>query len=73
VILAVNAGVFTEESMKFWFDQRGQTFLKPKIELQGQIAGEDDPDVAVYELRVRAPFPKGSLLLMLPGRHRASG
>ncbi|GBE82668.1 ubiquitin carboxyl-terminal hydrolase-domain-containing protein [Sparassis latifolia] len=50
-ILAVNAGVFNEESHKFWLDTRHQTFLKPTIELSGQLDGMDDPESVVYELR----------------------
>lgn len=51
-VLAVNAGVHTEESMRFWLDKRNETFLKPRIELHGQVAGVDDPEAAIYELRV---------------------
>lgn len=51
-ILAVNTGAINEETIKFWLDQRGQTFLKPTVELCGQIGGEADPEVAVYELKV---------------------
>ncbi|OSC96358.1 hypothetical protein PYCCODRAFT_1481973 [Trametes coccinea BRFM310] len=50
-ILAVNAAVHNEETHKFWRDQRRQTFLKPRVELRGQIEGMDDPETVVYELR----------------------
>ncbi|EGN96198.1 hypothetical protein SERLA73DRAFT_170610 [Serpula lacrymans var. lacrymans S7.3] len=50
-ILAVNASVYNEENLKFWLDNRNQTFLKPQIEMQGQVEGVDDPDVVIYELR----------------------
>lgn len=51
-ILAVNAGVFSEDMLKFWRDTRHQTFLKPTIEMRGFVNGEDDPETVVYELRV---------------------
>lgn len=50
-ILAVNAAVHNEETHRFWRDQRRQTFLKPRIELRGQVEGMDDPETVVYELR----------------------
>jgi hypothetical protein len=51
-LLAINACVYNEENFKFWQDSRNQTFLKPQIELHGQIEGTDDPEKAEYELRV---------------------
>lgn len=55
-ILAVNAGVYSDESMKFWLDSRTgsrtTTFLKPTVEICGEVAGVDDPETAIYELRV---------------------
>ncbi|KAI0648291.1 ubiquitin carboxyl-terminal hydrolase-domain-containing protein [Trametes meyenii] len=50
-VLAINAAVHNEEAHKFWRDQRRQTFLKPRVELRGQIEGMDDPETVVYELR----------------------
>ncbi|EJF62633.1 hypothetical protein DICSQDRAFT_154466 [Dichomitus squalens LYAD-421 SS1] len=50
-LLAINAAVHNEETHKFWRDQRKQTFLRPRIELRGQIEGMDDPETVVYELR----------------------
>ena len=51
-ILAINASVHNDESLKFWLDTRNQTFLSPDIQIQGQIEGVDDPETAAYELRV---------------------
>ncbi|KAJ7724179.1 ubiquitin carboxyl-terminal hydrolase-domain-containing protein [Mycena maculata] len=50
-MLAVNASVYTPESFSYWQDNRAQTFLKPQIELHGQVEGVDDPESAVYSLR----------------------
>ena len=50
--LAVNACVNTDDNFKYWFDHRNQTFLKPQIELHGEMDDMDDPEVAVYQLRV---------------------
>ncbi|KAI0933597.1 hypothetical protein AcW1_005383 [Taiwanofungus camphoratus] len=50
-ILAVNAAVFTEDIHSFWKDSRHKTFLKPRVELRGQIKGVDDPETVFYELR----------------------
>ncbi|KAH9857626.1 ubiquitin carboxyl-terminal hydrolase-domain-containing protein [Lenzites betulinus] len=50
-VLAVNAAVHNEDTQKFWLDQRRQTFLKPTVELRGQVDGMDDPESVVYELR----------------------
>lgn len=52
-ILAVNACVNSEDNLKIWMDRRNQTFLQPRVELQGQVEGVDDPEKIVYELRVR--------------------
>lgn len=43
--------------MKFWLDTRQGTFLQPQIELQGEIEGADDPEIAIYELRVSPVLP----------------
>lgn len=51
-ILAVNACVYNEENLAFWLDARAQTFMKPRIQLHGQIDGIDDPEASNYELRV---------------------
>lgn len=51
--LALNAAVFTEDTLKFWKDGRNQqTFLKSTIELRGQVNGIDDEETVLYELRV---------------------
>ncbi|THV07954.1 hypothetical protein K435DRAFT_815204 [Dendrothele bispora CBS 962.96] len=50
-ILSVNACVNSEDNFTYWFDARGQTFLKPHIQLHGQVGDMDDPEEAVYELR----------------------
>jgi PAB-dependent poly(A)-specific ribonuclease subunit 2 len=52
-ILAVNAAAFTEDNLRYWKDTRSQqTFLKPTVELRGQVNGQDDPELVLYELRV---------------------
>ncbi|KAI6151085.1 ubiquitin carboxyl-terminal hydrolase-domain-containing protein [Pisolithus tinctorius] len=50
-ILAINTSIYNEESMKFWFDTRHGSFLQSQIELQGEIDGVEDPEIATYELR----------------------
>ncbi|TDL27635.1 hypothetical protein BD410DRAFT_782767 [Rickenella mellea] len=50
-ILAVNANVYNQETSRFWLDDRLSTFLKPAVELTGQVDGIDDSEVAVYEIR----------------------
>lgn len=50
-VLAVNAAAHGEEAHRYWRDQRRQTFLRPRIELHGQVDGMDDPEAAIYELR----------------------
>lgn len=37
--------------MKFWLDTRQGAFLQSQIELQGEIDGLEDPEIATYELR----------------------
>ncbi|KIK63543.1 hypothetical protein GYMLUDRAFT_40586 [Collybiopsis luxurians FD-317 M1] len=61
--LAVNACVNTEDNFKYWLDrnrdrarkdgknQAYQTFLRPQIELSGEVNDMEDPEVAVYQLR----------------------
>ena len=62
-VLAVNTSVFNQENIKFWLDAKKRRFLTPSLRLHGQIDGVDDPEVAVYELRVRAVFaPAGAPL-----------
>ncbi|KAJ6488514.1 ubiquitin carboxyl-terminal hydrolase-domain-containing protein [Mycena vitilis] len=50
-ILAINASVYSPESLSYWLDSKNHRFLKPRIELHGQVEGLDDPEVAVYALR----------------------
>lgn len=52
-ILAVNAACHSEEVHKLWRDNRSQMFLKPAVELHGQLEGMEDPEGVIYELRVR--------------------
>ncbi|KAJ7063521.1 ubiquitin carboxyl-terminal hydrolase-domain-containing protein [Mycena amicta] len=51
LVLAVNASVHTAESLSYWLDNKNETFIKPQFEMQGQVEGIDDPEVAVYSLR----------------------
>ena len=51
-ILAVNAGVYSAESLEIWLDARNETFLKPRVRIQGQVEGMNDQVVAEYQLRV---------------------
>lgn len=53
-VLAVNTSVFNQENIKFWLDAKKRRFLTPSVNLHGQTDGVDDPEAAVYELRVRA-------------------
>ncbi|KAH9923912.1 ubiquitin carboxyl-terminal hydrolase-domain-containing protein [Epithele typhae] len=46
-ILAVNAAAHGEEAHKFWRDSRRQTFLRPRVQIHGQIDGMDDPEAVV--------------------------
>ncbi|KAH9843028.1 ubiquitin carboxyl-terminal hydrolase-domain-containing protein [Rhodofomes roseus] len=50
-LLAVNAACHSEEAHKVWRDNRNQTFLKPSVELHGQLEGMEDPEGAIYDLR----------------------
>ncbi|KAF7359264.1 PAN2-PAN3 deadenylation complex catalytic subunit PAN2 [Mycena sanguinolenta] len=50
-ILAINASVYSAESLGYWLDNKNQRFLKPQIELHGQVEGVDDPEGVVYSLR----------------------
>ncbi|CAL1703566.1 unnamed protein product [Somion occarium] len=50
-ILALNASVYSEENHNFWRDARRQTFLKPTLELRGQVHGQDEASTVLYELR----------------------
>ena len=62
-VLAVNTSVFNQENIKFWLDAKKRRFLTPSLGLHGQIDGVDDPEAAVYELRVCALFtPAGAPL-----------
>ena len=51
-MLAVNASVFNEDNLRFWLDERRNTFLTPTVEVGGHIDGTDDPDTVIYEIRV---------------------
>ncbi|KAJ7789389.1 ubiquitin carboxyl-terminal hydrolase-domain-containing protein [Mycena olivaceomarginata] len=50
--LAINASVYSAESLGYWLDNKNQRFLKPQIALHGQVEGVDDPESAVYSLRI---------------------
>ncbi|KAF8078063.1 ubiquitin carboxyl-terminal hydrolase-domain-containing protein [Lyophyllum atratum] len=50
-ILAINACIYNDDNLALWLDARGQTFLKPQIELHGQVDGIDDPIGAGYSIR----------------------
>ncbi|TCD70609.1 poly(A)-specific ribonuclease [Steccherinum ochraceum] len=47
----VNAAVYTPEALKFWQDGRNSTFMKPTVELSGEVMGVEDHQSALYELR----------------------
>ena len=51
-VLAINTSVFNQENIKFWLDAKKRRLLTPSISLHGQVDGVDDPEAAVYELRV---------------------
>lgn len=53
LVLAINASAYNEENHAFWISSRTYSFLQPQVEIQGQVEGVDDPEVAVYQLRVR--------------------
>ena len=56
-ILAVNANVFTEESLEYWLDTRKQRFLTPSVELRDQQLDEsEEPPSVTYNLTVSASF-----------------
>lgn len=81
-VLAVNTSVFNQENIKFWLDAKKRRFLTQSISLHGQIDGVDDPETAVYELRVRVPsvtvetpltkVPAQSLVVQVVTRHQSS-
>ncbi|KAF7294679.1 PAN2-PAN3 deadenylation complex catalytic subunit PAN2 [Mycena indigotica] len=50
LVLAVNASVYTPESLSYWLDNK-ETFIKPQFEIHGQVNGVDDPEATVYLLR----------------------
>ncbi|GLB35065.1 putative catalytic subunit of the poly(A)-nuclease (PAN) deadenylation complex, one of two cytoplasmic mRNA deadenylases involved in mRNA turnover [Lyophyllum shimeji] len=50
-ILAINACVSNNDNLALWLDVRGQTFLKPQIELRGQVEGVDDQLCTAYAIR----------------------
>lgn len=53
-MLVVNANVYNDETWELWQDNKNKTFLQPQVDLRGQIEGVDDPEVALYVLRVCA-------------------
>jgi hypothetical protein len=56
-ILAVNANVFTEESLDYWLDTRKQRFLTPSVELRNQQFDErEELSPVTYTLTVSASF-----------------
>jgi PAB-dependent poly(A)-specific ribonuclease subunit 2 len=56
-ILAVNANVFTEESLDYWLDTRKQRFLTPSVDLCDQQFGESEElSPVTYNLTVSASF-----------------
>lgn len=50
-ILAINACIYNDDNLALWLDVRGQTFLKPQIELRGQVDGVDDQLCTAYAIR----------------------
>jgi hypothetical protein len=48
-ILAVNASVYNEDTLKLWQDGRKHRFLQPVVQIR---CGEGAEDVVEYELRV---------------------
>ncbi|KAF5324935.1 hypothetical protein D9611_004584 [Ephemerocybe angulata] len=49
--LAVNASVYNDENMDFWLDTRNKPFLRPKVQIHGQMGDELDPAGVWYELK----------------------
>ncbi|KAF5309089.1 hypothetical protein D9611_014987 [Ephemerocybe angulata] len=49
--LAVNASVYNDENMDFWLDTRNKPFLRPKVQIHGQMGDELDPAGVGYELK----------------------
>ena len=84
-VLALNAGVFAEDTLRYWKDVRTrdsqgtpqvQHFLNPSIQLNGQVNGVDDPASVTYRLRVSVLHSLGgevgadvSVGYGHPGRH----
>jgi len=62
-VLAINTSVFNQENIKFWLDVKKRRFLTPNVNLHGRIDGVDDPEAAIYELRVRPVCAPAVLLL----------
>lgn len=81
-LLALNAAVFSEESLRYWRDGRQrhpqgqaqtQHFVQTSMELRGQINGVDDSETATYILRVsncKLAFCRGIGLYRLLGHGR---
>lgn len=55
-ILAVNTAVYNDDNLDFWLDSKGNTFLKPRIQIAGLIGDMDDPLSVWYEIRVSKYF-----------------
>lgn len=51
-IIAVNASVYTDESLEVWLDARNETFLQSRIRIHGQVEGSDVQVAADYQIRV---------------------
>lgn len=50
-IIAVNASVYTDESLEVWLDARNETFLQSRIRIHGQVEGSDVQVAADYQIR----------------------
>lgn len=52
-ILTINSVIYEpgNPSHKLWLDNRHETFVKPFIEVRGQVDGVDDAESVLYELR----------------------
>ena len=53
LVLAINVSAYNEDSHAIWVSGRSYSFLQSRVEIQGQVEGVDDPEAAVYRLRVR--------------------
>ncbi|EFI28391.1 PAB-dependent poly(A)-specific ribonuclease subunit PAN2 [Coprinopsis cinerea okayama7 len=50
-ILALNAAVYNDENIEYWLDSKAGPFLKPQVQVSGQLGDMDDPQVVTYEIR----------------------